>query len=196
MMNVPAWPLHWPPGWNRSPFRRSAPFRSGRDRLRIREALARLLPELDRLGALDVTISTNVKPHLYDQVGDSQDPGAAVYFTLAGAPTVLACDRWDRTSDNLAAIAAHVEALRGQERWGVGSLAQAVAGYKALAAAPPARSWWDVLELAANADVETIKRRRLELLRDLHPDRPGGDQDRAADVNAAYQAAMKERNAS
>jgi len=194
-VNVPAWPLHWPPGWKRSPFRRSAPFRVGRDRLRIRDALRRLLPELERLGADDVTISTNVKPHLYDQMGDSADPGAAVYFTLDGAPTVLACDRWDRTSDNLAAIAAHVEALRGQERWGVGSLAQAVAGYKALAAAPPARAWWEVLGVRPDATGEQIRAARRELLAKAHPDRPDGDHDQAAAINEAFQAACAQGRA-
>lgn len=196
-MNVPAYPLHWPPGWARAKHRKRAPFKHGNGaRLRIADALrSRLLPELERLGASDITVSTNVRPHLYDQLGDSSDPGAAVYFTLKGTPTVLACDRWDRTGDNLAAIAAHVEALRGQERWGVGSLEQAIAGYRALPAMPAARAWWEVLGLPAAATGLQIKERRRQLLERLHPDRPGGDQNRAAEVNAAFQQAVSEGRA-
>lgn len=191
-MNVPAYPLHWPPGWARAKYRRTSSFNRGGNRLRISDALRRLLPELDRLGARDATISTNVRPHLYDQVGDSSDPGVAVYFELNGSPMVLACDRWDRSADNLAAIAAHVESLRAQERWGVGSLEQAIAGYKALPALGAAKPWWEVLGLPATATGMQIRARRLELLKDLHPDRPDGDATRAAEVNAAYDQAMKE----
>lgn len=193
-MNVPAYPLHWPPGWVRSRGRSRAPFKHGDgSRLTIAEAMRRrLLPELERLHARNITISTNVAPHRYDQLGDGTDPGVAVYFTLDGEPRVLACDRWDRTADNLTAIAKHVEALRGQERWGVGSLEQAFAGYKSLPAMPAAQAWWDVLGVPPDARGEAITRRRLELLGQLHPDRQTGDANRAAEVNAAYDQARKE----
>jgi len=193
-VNVPAYPLHWPPGWARAKYRKRAPFKYANGaRLRIADALrARLLPELERLGASDITVSSNVRPHLYDQLGDSADPGAAVYFTLKGTPTVLACDRWDRSADNLAAIAAHVEALRGQERWGVGSLEQAIAGYRALPAMPAADAWWNVLGVPPDATGMVIREKRRQLLSELHPDRPGGDPVRAAAVNAAFAQAEKE----
>ncbi len=193
-MNVPAYPLAWPPGWQRSRNRSRAPFHRGDgSRLTISEAMRRrLLPELERLHARNITISTNVAPHRYDQLGDGIDPGVAVYFTLDGDPRVLACDRWDRTADNLVAIGKHVEALRGQERWGVGSLEQAFAGYKALPALSAAKAWWDVLGLPPDTRGEAITRRRLELLRQLHPDQGTGDANRAAEVNAAYDQATKE----
>jgi hypothetical protein len=188
-------PLNWPAGWPRAVSRRASPFRTkaGKERLSISGAIRRLMPELDRLGARDVIVSCNVRPHLYDQAGVVSDPGAAAYFFVDGAPTVLACDKWDRVADNVAAIAAHVEALRGQERWGVGSRAQAFAGYKALPAMPAARPWWEVLGLSPTATADQIAARRRELLERLHPDRPGGDASQAADVNAAYQAAMGAR---
>ncbi len=186
-------PLNWPAGWKRATFRRASPFRTkaGRDRLQIREALRRLLPELDRLDARDVIVSCNVRPHLYDQAGAISDPGVAVFFFLAGDPKVLACDKWDRVADNIAAIAAHVEALRGQERWGVGSLAQAFAGYKALPAMPAARAWWEVLGLGPDARGPIIKERFRELSRQHHPDRPNGNPSVMAEISAAYQEAER-----
>ena len=57
-----------------------------------------------------------------------------MYFKLDSVPEglVLACDRWLRVEDNIAAVAAHIGALRGIDRWGVGSVRQAFAGYKRL----------------------------------------------------------------
>jgi hypothetical protein len=62
----------------------------------------------------------------------ANDPGIAVYFTLGKKRVVLACDKWAAPQENIYAIAKHVEALRGQDRWGVGSIEQAFAGYMAL----------------------------------------------------------------
>src|SRR5262249_31741204 len=70
----------------------------------------------------------------YSGARKSYDVGAAVYFSLNKKPYCLPCDRWNRLPDNLAAIAAHLEAMRGMDRWGVGSIEQAFAGYKALPA--------------------------------------------------------------
>jgi len=187
-------PLNWPAGWKRALHRRASSFKHGDgSRLQINQALRRLLPELERLGAREVIVSCNVRPHLYDQAGVVSDPGVAVYFLLNGDPKVLACDKWDRVADNIAAIAAHVEALRGQERWGVGSLAQAFAGYKALPAISLPPPWWEVLGLAPTASLAAIKERRRDLLGQLHPDRAGGDVARAAEVNAAADEGERER---
>ena len=67
-------------------------------------------------------------------IGVLKDPGVAVYFTIKEKPVSLACDKWVHVEDNIWAIAKHIEALRGQERWGVGSIEQAFAGYTALPA--------------------------------------------------------------
>lgn len=192
-----SWPLTWPAGWPRARYRQRAPFKHGNGaRLSVGDALRRrLLPELERLGARSIVVSLNVRPHLYDQLGDVADPGVAAYFDLpAGGRVVLACDKWDRAGDNVAAIAAHVEALRGQERWGVGSVAQAFAGYKALAAVGATKPWWEVLGLSREATADMISARRRLLLEQHHPDK-GGNPNTAAEVNAAYQEAMHERRA-
>src|SRR3546814_9529449 len=93
-------------------------------RVTIATALDRLEAELTRLGARGIILSSNLERTLSGAPrsgqADPADPGVAVYFTLKGKDTVLACDRWYRAADNMVAIAKHIEAIRGMDRWGVG----------------------------------------------------------------------------
>lgn len=191
-----AYPLQWPIGRPRTKYRQTAAFSAdaGRRRLTVSEGARRVKLEVGRLGAANLVISTNVKPRglldTDDNMKEPGDVGAAVYFLLDGRQHCLACDKWNRTADNLAAIAAHVEATRGQLRWGVAdSLAQAFAGFAAL---PPMRGWWEVLGVGRLADRDEVKRRHRELAALYHPDR-GGDADKMADVNDAFAAFERER---
>lgn len=207
-----SWPLSWPNGWPRAKYRSRAKFRRTSQRwvgqgtearresyprgLSVVEATARLQAELDRLFAQHAVLSTNLELRLDGLPRSNQrepgDPGAAVYFTLKKRRVVLACDKWDRVADNIAAIAAHVEALRGQERWGVGSLEQAFAGYAKLPSPEAARDWRTVLGLAnGSATLDAAERRFRELAMLHHPDR-GGSAEQMAQLNAAIQTARKE----
>ncbi|WP_267395346.1 MULTISPECIES: DnaJ domain-containing protein [unclassified Sphingomonas] len=125
---------------------------------------------------------------------DPADPGVAFYFDLDRRPHVLACDRWDTVADNIAAIAAHVDALRGQERWGVADLSQAFAGHLALPSRslPAARPWWSVLEVSASASIDEIDRAYRSKAKAAHPD-AGGGREAWDDLVAAYDQAKKER---
>src|SRR5882672_8961313 len=122
-MNENSYPLSWPVGWKRTLkemrwYPRFGPQRRG---LSISEGIDRLMPELDRLGARNIILSTNVRFKAngspYSNERDPDDPGVAVFFALDRHQTVLACDKWLRVADNIGAIAKHIEALRGQERW-------------------------------------------------------------------------------
>lgn len=127
------------------------------------------------------------------------DPGVAVYFDFAGRSTVLACDRWASVAENLRAIVKHIDALRGQARWGVGSLEQAFAGYAALPAPGQhsRRPWRNVLDLTnrgdrpGNIDLADIEQRFRELARIHHPDR-GGNPDTFSELVAARDDARQE----
>jgi hypothetical protein len=119
------------------------------------------------------------------------DPGAAFFFELDGKPHLLACDRWDTTAGNITAIAAHIEALRGQERWGVATLHEAFAGHVAL---PAPEQWWQVLGLTAAAPVDLIERRYRELAKHAHPDK-GGSHAAMARLNAARDEGLRARGA-
>lgn len=129
-------PLAWPTGWPRSTELQSARFKHhGRD-ITISAALDRLELELQRLGATDMLMSSNLKLSLsgmpYSGQAEPKDRGIAVYFKLNHQDRVLACDKYLSCAGNIAAIANHIDALRRIERYGVGSIEQAFAGYAAL----------------------------------------------------------------
>jgi hypothetical protein len=149
--------------------------------------------ELIRLGAKMPVISTNVQTRLdgrpYANQARPGDPGVAVYFTLKEKRVVLACDKWNTTPDNLWAIAKHIEALRGQDRWGVGSVEQAFAGYTALnhRTAP---SCWEVLKLDPGASEAAIMDQFRYLAKKTHPDVSGGSHEAFAALSNAKDIAL------
>lgn len=122
-----------------------------------------------------------------------RDPGVAVYFTLDDVPHCMPCDRWNRLPDNLAAIAAHMGALRGMERWGVGDLRQIFSGFAQLP--PPGAAgqphWSEILGVAPLARMLEITAAWKRLRSQCHPDR-GGDADQFHLVNLAYEQAQRE----
>jgi hypothetical protein len=189
-------PLSWPLGWKREGSRHSSRF--GRD-LSIASAVQSLEDELARAGARDVVLSTNLVPRLdgYPKSGQAQpaDRGVAVYFTRSKKALVLACDRWDRVEANIRAIAKHVEALRGQDRWGVGTLDQAFTAYQAL---PPqggtcAPDWRLALGLPAGArpTQEDLRRAYRAQAKVVHPD-AGGSPEAFIALQRALELALQE----
>ena len=151
--DITAFPLVWPIGWARTKNRARANFGrqtvetrtwsdgstskwKSKQKLTIADSRYRLHHELQLLGAKGVVISSNLRLRQDGQPMSGQrepdDPGICVYFRLSDKPRCLPCDRWDRAADNLAAVAKYVDALRGQLRWGVGSVDVAFAGFKAL----------------------------------------------------------------
>jgi len=202
-----AWPMHWkrtPPGERRrATFRRTVDDvvtdRAGvktkvkrEVALTIAAALDRLQDELIRLGATGELLSSNVPVGLKGLPLSSQteprDPGIAVYFELKGKPICMASDRWDRVADNVAAIAAHIDALRRIDRYGVGRVEQAFAGYAALP--PAAEDWRLVLGVDEFATLAQVDAAFMELARRAHPD-AGGNHDDMAKLTAARDFARK-----
>lgn len=204
------YPLSWPTGWKRTPSykRERAPFSRGggsyvdaatnqtrsnpKRALTVADAIQRLSGELGRLGATGELLSTNVVTRLdgLPRSGQSEpsDPGAAVYFKLKGQPRCLACDKWTRVADNIAAIAQHIDALRRIDRYGVGTLEQAFAGYAGLP--PTSADWWIVLGLSASATHEQIIAAHRKLATEHHPDKGGRSEDMAR-INEARDVALK-----
>ena len=199
-----SFPLVWPGSWPRTPpDRRQRPLftsvsasardtRKGRLQIRLTDARERLADELDKLNARAIVLSTNLELRADGQpragLPEPADPGAAVYFEMKQRPTVLACDRWTTVAGNVAAIAAHIGALRAQERWGVGSIEQAFTGYAALPPAMVVDDWQAVLgtpKTLAEAN-ESFKRQMMR----AHPDR-GGSVAEAARLNAAIARARQ-----
>src|SRR6185437_15868045 len=132
---IQRYPLSWPEGWKRtlSHLRRHGSFNKKESvpgatwqktvNLSIADAIKRVYYELERVGVKhiqeDVVVSTNLRVNISgiprsDQ-GDPQDPGVAVYWERKGVRQCMAVDQYYRVADNLAAIAATLEAMRALE---------------------------------------------------------------------------------
>ena len=186
---IEAYPLTWPQGWPRKKsYQRSrAKFSTSGRVLSVMEGIQRVLLELERLGVKrdDLVISTEIPTRL-DGLPRSDrtvaDPGVAVYWRKGKDTRCMAIDRYDRVADNLAAIAATLEAMRAIERHGGAEiLNRAFTGFVAL---PAPEQWWQVLGVAENATGEEIDAAWRRLAARHHPDR-GGDSAQMARINAA-----------
>lgn len=209
---VERFPLAWPQGRPRRPpsSRKDGRFNTKRQEkyahsdgyftrssdLTIAQALSRLQAELDRIGAKYVVLSSNLETRLDGIPRSGQrppdDPGVAVYFQLSGKPHCLPCDTYTKVEANIAAIAAHIEAGRAQERHGVASIAEIFSGFAALPA-PNSIDWRSIFAKSAawkptRDELNRVFRERAEV---HHPDR-GGSTIQMAELSAARDAAMKE----
>ena len=193
--SIPRYPLEWPLGWRRCRSRRAATFSKEKRSINTVDATARLEDQLERLGAEMPVLSTNVTLNLRGVPrGDENpsDPGVAVYFMFKGRATVLACDTFFRVADNIAGIAAHVEALRRIERYGVGTIEQALAGYKALPA-DTAADWRAVFGFVKGQrpTLDALDSAYKAAAKLRHPDLGGSDVE-MAHINRARDYALQE----
>lgn len=195
-----AFPLQWPSGRPRTAVRKPALFRAGGSALTMTAARRRLAEQLSAMTrpghtwrTTEIIVTTNIR---YTASGardqkmsrrDPDDPGVALYFSLDGKPHVLACDKWNSVQDNIGAIAAHIDALRGQERWGVADLRQAFAGHVAL---PRPTPWWEVLGVEAGASLEKIHSAYRAAAKHAHPN-AGGDRAAWDRLSSAYEEAKR-----
>ena len=209
-MTVEAYPLAWPPGWKRTQVRTRAKFvgKAGkwstvngqshfesRKDLTISHATQRVMDELRRFGVSDwnVIISSNLQLRQDGLPRSGQanpaDPGVAVYWTKGKeGQRCMAIDRYDRVADNLAAIAATLDAMRAIERHGGATiLDRAFSGFAAL---PSPEQPFQVLGVGAHASKEEIERAYRLLASKHHPDK-GGNPAEMARINAARDALLE-----
>ena len=211
-MTIPAYPLQWPTGWKRTParMRTTARFVKKERRysqhsnnsylaskeLSIADGVDRVRAELTRMGVHDddLVINSNLQLRLdgFPKSGQREpdDPGIVVYWLDCGETRCMAIDRYDRVADNLAAVAATLEAMRAIERHGGAEiLNRAFTGFTALPSS--AESWWGVLGVEPNArpaEIDAAYRRRRS---EAHPDRPGGSAEEFDRVQRAYEQATR-----
>lgn len=199
------YPLSWPADKPRTPRRERchAPFGVNAKKTQTLANQCELLgKEMVRLGVgSDWLLSSNLALKINGlpyarQPRLEEDCGIAVYLTLFDRPHVFACDAWLRPEHNIRAIVKHIEALRGQERWGVGSLEQAFRGHARLEDPDKrsARHWRTVMGLEEEAvDRSCLKSRYRALAAQYHPDnQKTGDAVRFKEVATAYTAAKLE----
>jgi hypothetical protein len=211
-----AFPLTWPARQARTPRQKrqtDAPFskvehvtgadlvKRSRDKaVSISVAIERLQQQLDMLGAQLPVLSSNLELRLNGLPRSGQtepdDVGVACYFNLRDRRMVIACDRWVRTADNIAAIAAHIRATRSVERYGCGSVEQAFTGYLKLPA-PGDINWRTILGVPEGfaPDLDWIENRRRTLAKWHHPDVESGSTEQMTEINRAADEARKELTA-
>jgi hypothetical protein len=195
--SVKRYPLEWPLGWKRTrpTARRHGRFKKEGQWITTNAATARLERELERLHARNPVLSTNVSLRLDGRPRSDEkpaDPGAAIYFSFRGKATVLACDTFTDVSDNIAALAAHLDALRAIERYGVGTIEQALAGYKALPA-DTAADWRAVFGFAKDSTptLDQVDSAYKSAAKQRHPD-VGGTEVEMSHINRARDYAVME----
>lgn len=206
---VERFPLQWPIGWKRTPpsqretgrftetrWSQGAESRTKRQvSVANTTALERLTVQIEKLGGENPVMSSNLRLRLNgapDLREEPSDPGVAVYFRFKNRATVMACDKYQRVADNIAAIAAHIDALRRIERYGIGTLEQALAGYRSLPA-DTAANWRSVFGFSEHEIVtsDKLQQRYRERAHIAHPDR-GGTDEMMAHVNRAREYALSE----
>lgn len=210
-----SYPLSWPDGWKRTKNRAHAAFNKtrepryndqgqqlyqGKQKLSVADAVKRVLLELERMGVKDddCIISTNVPLRLDGMPrSDSEpsDPGVAVYWQKKNQPSMrcMAIDRYWRVADNLAAVAATLDAMRAIERHGGAEiLNRAFLGFAALPE-KASQPWREVLGIAPEqaATAELVQSRYRALVKVNHPDVGGKDEDFQRIVQAKEAALME-----
>ena len=155
----------------------------------------RLLDELRLLKASDVIISTN-QPLRRDGLPYAQqrridDPGVAVYFQLDGRALVIAQDRYWNMPCNIRSIALAIEGLRKMQRHGGDHIMErAFTGFAALPAPDMSPPWWAVLGISEGEGLKEARAAYRRLAAQCHPD-AGGDADRMAEINRAWDEAQR-----
>jgi hypothetical protein len=219
-----ACPLQWPSGWPRTPAEQRGAGRFSKkehrhvssswtssSQLTVADGVKRVLAEIRlftraghqwRIDPADVIISTNVAVRLDGLPRSGQkapaDPGVAVYWleVVNGqrVQRVMAIDQYTAVADNLAAIAATLDAMRAIERHGGAQiLDRAFTGFTALPAPSAPRSWREVIGVPPDVrDLAAVRTAFRRLAQQHHPDRPGGSHDAMTELNAALADAEKE----
>lgn len=193
-----AFPLQWPKGRprTRTDDRRFGQFKSNGNKITIGEANKRLRDELTRIGIASYVLSSNLRLNRDNTPTSNQsepaDPGVALYFKLKGKDVCLPCDTYNRAAQNIAALAAHIEATRAIERYGVATVEEMFTGFTALPSPATKEPWWAVMLFPARPDsLEEVALRYRELAMRRHPDR-GGSERLMAELNAARDEAVAE----
>lgn len=180
-------PLTWPVGWPRtsSALRARARFshRGGSypKPVTVSQGIARVLEQLELMGLSEdeIVISTNLVLRLdgmpRSEQAEPEDPGVAVYWQPRGGDQrCMAIDHYDRVADNLAAVAATLDAMRAIKRHGGAEiLDRAFLGFAALPSPSSSRHWFEVLGIDESATAEEVEQAYKRKRKAAHPDAGG-----------------------
>lgn len=204
MNDAQDFPLDWPANRPRTPatLRKYGKFKTQTDggwmsKVTVAAAHSRLISEVARIAGLYPVLSSNLpttrdgRPRPDTRPVDGE-VGVCLYFVLKGQPIALACDTYTDVAQNIAALAAHLEATRAIERHGVATAAETLQAFAALP--PPEKpkaKWWEVFglmrEKATLADVEALYRAKARAA--------NGSEAAMYELNAAREDARREFDA-
>lgn len=193
------YPLAWPEHRPRTKGRRPGRFTAENRPIGVAAALRRVDQQLGMIGARWPILSSNLEVRVDGSPvlnrGMPTDPGVCLYFDLKGKPFALACDTFSDIAQNVAAVAAHLEATRAIERYGVATAAESLQAFSALpppAAAKPVRPWWEVFGVdRAAIDADDVRALFKVKAKKAHPD-TGGTADAMSELNTALAQALSE----
>jgi hypothetical protein len=194
-----SYPLSWPEGWKRTTSRKLGHFKSANQWISVHDATRRVLNEFRHMQVFadDIIISTNVPLRLDGMPRSDKepgDPGVAIYWqTKKHGTRCIATDRYQHVADNLAAIAATLEAMRAIERHGGAQIIErAFLGFAALPETAT-QPWREVLGIPPNVSPtpDLIQDRYRTLVKVHHPD-AGGQSDDFQRIVQARDAALME----
>lgn len=182
------YPLAWPVGWPRTDpaARRPGNFAQNHAPITTAKAIRRIMKQLNTMDGpgqywnriSEIVIYTNLETRKsdglpYSNRAEPKDPGAALYFTLSGKDQCIPCDTFTTVAQNLAGIAATLDALRALERYGSGIMEKAFTGFEALPNLD-VQPWWVVLGVPQDSEPHQVKL-AYHRLRSLHHTDNGGD---------------------
>lgn len=182
-------PLEWPAGTpSRKPSEQKyGRFKSNQSDITVSTAVSRLNAELWRMGANNAELSANFSTtragNVSQMIARELDQSVCLRFNIGDIEFVLPCDAYTTAADNIAALAAHIEATRAIERHGVATTKQALQAFAALPppsnlpVVRPKRDWWTVLGLFPEADLDMIEAVYRVKAKKLHPDAGGSTED-------------------
>lgn len=159
--------------------------------------------EIERLGATDLVISTNIPVRKSDggfyadwMNRRMDDPGVAIYFKVNGKDRSMCCDQYVRVWENIYALGKGLEALRGIERWGISEfLERAFTGFPALPESSTIvdERVWNNLGLSGRPSAAEVREAYKRQARLCHPD-AGGTADQFDLLQRAYKQALQNFN--
>lgn len=184
--------LEWPANIARKRARKTGQFRADGRPIAVVAAIHRLDAELTRHFAFKCELSAAFRRTKGGNVAQDWaggDPGCCLRFDVDDIPYTLPCDTYSDLAQNIAAIEAHLGAVRAMERYGVATTAQTMGAFACLPAPP---SWQSVLGVSITATDAEVRRAHQRLALQHHPD-TGGDSARFAEISEAMAEARKER---
>lgn len=192
---IEAYPLHWPDHFPRTTSKLKSQFKTS-----LAGALGNVQKSVHSFGkdsgkmCSELVISSNVTLG----AANPKEGGVAIWFKWDELQLCIAVDRYHKVEENLQAIHLIVEARRTELRHGgLHVVRQTFLGFKALPAAATTKikaAWYDILQVKEHSSQEAVRSNYLSLSKQHHPDKPGGSQEKFAEVSEAWEMAKKINN--